>query len=88
MSPIKFTCNPGYVGDGKTCKGTIEGTCIDDMCPMNAECVSPVKSDCRCKNGYEIKLWESNATEICVDTDECLSLTDICPENAVYELAV
>ena len=73
-------CNPGYVGDGKTC---VEGTCIDDMCPMNAECVSSVKSDCRCKSGYELKSLNSNETEICVDTDECATLRGLCHEKAV-----
>ena len=74
------TCNPGYIADGRTC---VEGTCTDDICPINAECVSPVESDCRCKNGYGAKLWKSNSTEICVDTDECSSLRVICPENAL-----
>ena len=72
-------CNQGYIGDGKTCK---EGTCTDDMCPMNAECVMPSKPDCRCKNGFEPKL-KSNETEICVDTDECTTLKGICHAKAV-----
>ena len=72
-------CNQGYIGDGKTCK---EGTCTDDMCPMNAECVMPSKPDCRCKNGFEPKL-KSNETEICVDTDECTTLKGICHAKAM-----
>ena len=63
-------CNSGFIGDGKTC---VEGTCTDDMCPMNAECVSPNKPDCRCESGFELESWKSNKTEICVDTDECSS---------------
>ena len=73
-------CQTGYVGDGKTCE---EGNCTDDMCSINAECVTPSSFECRCKNGFELKLWESNATEICVDTDECSNLRGICHEKAV-----
>ena len=71
-------CNQGFIGDGWSCK---EGTCTDDMCPMNAECVMPTSPDCRCKDGYE--LWTSNETEICVDTDECSTQRGICHEKAV-----
>ena len=73
-------CNLGYIGDGTTC---VEGICSDEACPTNAECVMPSKPDCRCKNGFELKLWESNQTGTCVDTDECSSLEEICPENTV-----
>ena len=73
-------CDTGYVGDGRTC---VEGTCTDDICPVNAKCVAPNKLDCRCKKGFELELWESNQTEICVDTDECSTLRSICHENAL-----
>ena len=73
-------CNSGYIGDGRTC---VEGTCTDDMCPMNAECVTLSRPDCRCKKGFELKLWKSNKTEICVDTDECSTLIGVCHEKAV-----
>ena len=70
-----------YVGDGKTC---VEGNCTDDMCPMNAKCVTPSSFECRCKNGFELKLLNSNDTDKCVDTDECSSLRDrFCHEKAV-----
>ena len=71
-------CDTGYVGDGRTC---VEGNCTDEMCPINAECVTPSSSECRCKNGFEIKLGKSN--EICVDTDECSTLRRICHKKAV-----
>ena len=74
------TCNLGYIGDGKTC---VEGTCTDDMCPTNSECVVPSKLDCRCKNGYELKSWKSNETEMCVDIDECATMRKKCHEKAV-----
>ena len=73
-------CNPGYIGDGRTCE---EGTCTDDICPVNAECIMPSKPDCRCKDGYKLEFLKSNGTEICVDTDECSTLRDICHEKAV-----
>ena len=77
-------CNPGYIGDGKTC---VKGTCTDDMCPTNAECVTPSKPDCRCINGFELKLLKSNQTDIsdhiCVDTDECSTPKGICHDKAV-----
>ena len=72
------TCKTGYFGDGKTC---IEGNCTEETCPINEECVSPTKSDCRCKRGYEREYWKAYGIEICVDTDECSS--GICDENSV-----
>ena len=56
---------------------------MSDMCPMNAECATTSKLDCQCKAGFELKLWESNQTEICVDIDECLSVRGICNDKAV-----
>ena len=73
-------CNPGYIGDGKICE---EGTCTDDMCPMNQECVMPTSHNCRCKHGFKLKSWKANQTDICVDTDECSTLKGICHEKAV-----
>ena len=69
-------CNPGFIGDGRTC---VEGTCNDKNCPINAECIMPSKPDCRCKNGFELKLSESDET--CEDIDECIS--KVCHEKAI-----
>ena len=40
------SCNTGYAGDGKICR---EGSCEDELCSENQECVSPTKLECRCK---------------------------------------
>ena len=66
------TCNPGFLGDGKTCD---VGECKDDMCSLNEECVSLRGIDCRCITGFE-----RDETGHCVDTDECS--VNICNENA------
>ena len=58
-------CETGYVGDGRTC---VE-PCRDSDCSMNEECISPTKSDCRCKKGFE-----RNQTDFCVDIDECFTM--------------
>ena len=67
------SCKPGYFGNGKTCQ---VGSCTEDVCSVNEECVSPTGIDCRCKNGFEL-----DDTQICVDIDECAS-KDSCDENA------
>ena len=67
------TCDLGYFGDGKTCE---KGSCTDDLCSLNEECISPRGIECRCKNGFE-----RNDAKICVDTDEC-SVKDSCDKNA------
>ena len=77
---FKCDCNSGYIGDGESCEA---GSCTDDMCPINAECVMPSSFECRCKNGFELQLLKSNETDICVDTDECSTLRGICHEKAV-----
>ena len=66
-------CVSGYFGDGKTCQ---KGSCAEDMCPLNEECVSPTTLECRCKDGFE-----RNVNSICVDTDEC-SEKDSCDQSA------
>ena len=66
------TCDWGYFGDGISCK---KGSCTDDLCSLNEECISPRGIECRCKDGFE-----RNDAQICVDTDECMQ--DICDENA------
>ena len=68
------TCDSGYFGNGKTCQ---EGSCTDDMCSLNEECVSPRGSNCRCKEGFEV-----GQTGVCEDTDECFRDTDGCDGNA------
>ena len=67
------TCNSGYFGNGKTCQ---VGSCTDDVCSLNEECVSPTGIDCRCKAGFE-----RDDTKICLDIDEC-GAEDSCDQNA------
>ena len=68
------TCNSGYFGDGFTCA---EGSCTDDICSLNEECVAPTKLDCQCKEGLN-----RNEDDICVDIDECFANRDGCDEEA------
>ena len=68
------TCNSGFFGDGKTCK---EGSCTNDICPSNEQCVSPRTSDCRCKDGFE-----RNATFLCDDINECSNNNNTCDQLA------
>ena len=68
------SCNIGFFGDGKTCQ---EGSCTEDICSLNEECVLPSTLDCRCKDGFE-----RNDSNICEDIDECLE-EDSCDENAI-----
>ena len=70
-------CNIGFIGDGKMCQ---EGSCTEDICPLNQECVSPTTHDCQCKNGFE-----RNETDFCVDTDECTSNKNNCDKKALCE---
>ena len=69
------TCESGYFGNGKTCD---VGSCTDDICPLNEECVSPTSSDCQCKSGFE-----RNATDACVDTDECSTSMHFCEAKRI-----
>ena len=68
------SCNSGYFGDGEKC---IEGSCEDDMCPLNEECVASTTRDCECKIGFS-----RNATDSCLDTDECATIDEVCDTNA------
>ena len=68
------TCDLGYIGDGKRCR---KGTCSDDMCPLNEECVSSETIQCRCKSGFE-----RNEANFCQDIDECITHQDKCDLNA------
>ena len=70
-------CKSGFVDDGENCR---EGSCSDDMCPLNQQCVSPTKLDCRCKDGFELQSDRINGN--CVDIDECLTDENDCDEKA------
>ena len=56
-------CGLGFYGDGKTC---LEGDCVESECPANEQCVSPRRSDCKCKDGFH-----RDKSEKCIDTNEC-----------------
>ena len=73
------SCNSGFFGDGKTCR---KGSCSDDMCPVNQECVSSTENYCRCKDGYEAQFREPNGFDVCVDVDECLNGENKCDPEA------
>ena len=67
-------CKQGFYGDGiGMCA---KGQCNDRSCPVNKKCVSATRTDCECKEGYEID--QSNN---CIDIDEC-SLSGFCDINA------
>ena len=68
------TCNSGLEGDGTVCT---KGFCSEDMCSDNEECISPNKSGCRCREGYE-----RDDDQTCIDTDECENQTNNCHINA------
>ena len=66
-------CKKGYYGNGQYCTA---GKCLDSSCPDNEQCVSPTRTDCKCKSGFV-----RNSTNFCTDVDEC-STENVCDEKA------
>ena len=67
-------CDDEFYGNGTIC---LEGDCIEANCPENEQCVSPRKSDCECKAGYE-----RDDSGKCIDSDECKTAND-CHQEAL-----
>ena len=67
-------CNDGFFGNGTNC---FNGTCTDDLCPDNEQCVSASTFDCQCKKGFT--RYDAGS---CVDEDECSNSEANCNKNA------
>ena len=66
------SCKNGFYGNGTHCA---EGSCPEELCPINEKCISPRSNQCDCQNGFE-----RNESGVCLDIDECSFLG--CDENA------
>ncbi|XP_015757878.1 PREDICTED: uncharacterized protein LOC107337270 isoform X3 [Acropora digitifera] len=72
-------CREGFTGDGKTCTNIDECKTGAHDCVENAICTDRKGNfSCKCTSGFS-----GNATEKCIDIDECLSSDgNKCPKNA------
>ena len=67
-------CNDGFFGNGTSC---YKGSCTDDLCPGNEQCLSAFTFDCECVKGFT-----RNKADSCVDIDECQNNEAYCNKNA------
>ena len=66
-------CEYGFFGNETFCA---KGSCTEEFCPVNENCVSPTSNQCQCEAGFD-----RNQSGSCVDIDECIG--SLCDVNAV-----